>query len=106
MNKLHFDDPYWSVEEMSPKMKTVLKKELLTEITKDHILHNRQWIVIARRMDNDDVIIELSTGEIAVVHLTWSCKPECEGFPRTTIFRDKNEFRNKEMNSVILNHNS
>ena len=68
-----------------------LHEELSLELAERHPLYSVRARAIARRQDNDDVLFELS-GEnapaaFAVVHLTWSGKPDSHsGFPGVELF--------------------
>jgi hypothetical protein len=68
-----------------------LHEELARELSKKHQLYGIRARAIARRQDNDDVLFELS-GEnapaaFAVVHLTWSGKPDqFPEFPSTELY--------------------
>jgi len=57
-----------------------LREELLCELPTQHRLYGVEARAVARRQDNDDVLFELfgseAPAEFAVVHLTWSGKPE------------------------------
>jgi hypothetical protein len=48
-----------------------LQRRLEEEIAPEHELRRRMTRVVARRVDNDDVLAELPDGSVVVVHLTW-----------------------------------
>jgi hypothetical protein len=50
--------------------------ELQRELSPGHSLYGRGIRGIARRHDRDDALFALDEGGWAVVHLTWSAKPE------------------------------
>jgi hypothetical protein len=64
-----------------------LEQELRRELAPDHALFGRSVRAAARRQDRDDVLFELTdTGECAVVHLTWTGRPERPPLPMTRMF--------------------
>jgi hypothetical protein len=72
-DRFQFRVPWYSTEHP-------LHEELALEVSERHPLYGIGARAIARRQDNDDVLFELS-GEnapaaFAVVHLTWSGKPD------------------------------
>lgn len=89
---------------MNQRQREILERELRVEVPAGHLLKSRKWEIIARRMDKDDLVLRLATGQVAVVHLTWSSKVEKDNYPRTILFQDEIEFRNKEMWPVIQDY--
>ena len=69
-----------------------LASQILSELTPDHILFSRQFTPIARRDDQDDVLLQLDDGEIAEMHLTWS-KQVSPSFPGAILYVDVNAWR-------------
>ena len=66
-----------------------LEKELRKEVATTHVLFGVEAISIARRIDNDDVLFYLPKykNPFAVVHLTWSGRPEDNSvFPYTKLY--------------------
>ena len=66
-----------------------LEGELRNEVGEGHPLHGRKAIAVARRQDSDDVLFLLldHPSPFAVVHLTWSGKPERNSnWPQTTFY--------------------
>lgn len=63
------------------------ERELRKEVPSNHLLYDRCWTAraIARRFDCDDVAFELDDG-FAVVHLTWSHRPEPLPFFHAAIY--------------------
>ena len=55
------------------------------------MLPGRPWHVIAKALPDDDVIAERED-EVAVVHLTWTQKPERPPWPLTTFMASADEF--------------
>lgn len=66
-----------------------LVEELEWELHDGHPLSATKPRAVARREDNDDVLFALENGPapFAVVHLTWSGKPEARGWPKFTTYR-------------------
>lgn len=71
----------------------LLESELNREVSEKHILHSVEAVLVARRVDNDDVLFFLpkSKKPFAVVHLTWS-KEDSITFPLTRFFSSLNEW--------------
>jgi hypothetical protein len=72
-----------------------LERELKKELSDGHILLGKPITIVARRKDNDDVLVKVSGDPAlyAVVHLTWSHEkervPTC---PRTTLYASWSEW--------------
>lgn len=67
-----------------------LESELRKEVSDGHPLYGRKAISVARRQDSDDVLFLLLDHQspLAVVHLTWSGRPErTSNWPQTTFYR-------------------
>ena len=79
-------DPW--VPAKSEKVKVGFKMELARELQEGHPLHGSKVSAIGCRGDNDDVLFEIQdgVGRYAVVHLSWSSKPETPPWPHTTYF--------------------
>ncbi|MEZ5022748.1 MAG: hypothetical protein R2728_05695 [Chitinophagales bacterium] len=102
---LKFIDPYWCAMEMEEKSRQAIMDELKLELHDNHILYNEHLDLLARKTNNDDIVLELEDGRIAVVHLTWKSKKETNGYPITSIYKDKLDFWNKKMKQDILEFN-
>gem|GEM_PF-3452353 len=68
-----------------------LHEELAREMSPPHQLHGIAARAVARRQDNDDVLFELfgsnAPADFAVVHLTWSGRPDqFSEFPGTELY--------------------
>lgn len=77
-----------------------LEKELWRELRTDHPLAGCRNKAVARRVDCDDVLFETDCGQglLAVVHLTWSGKPESSPqWPATDFFDGWDDFRTRQM---------
>ena len=70
-----------------------LQQRLETEIQKGHPLFEKDSQVIGRRIDYDDVLVKLSDGKYAKVHLVWGGIPVADSgkFPSTVIFESLND---------------
>jgi hypothetical protein len=79
--------------------RSLLEKELKTELAEGHPLAGLSVKVVARRDDRDDVLVTLDEGEngrIAEVHLTWSGKREADPrWPRTVMFKSMEEWHSQ-----------
>lgn len=71
-----------------------VQNQLELEITELHPLSGTSPIVIGRRVDCDDVIVELSDGSYANVHLVWGTGPGAfpEQYPTFTKYQTLQEF--------------
>lgn len=98
---LNFIEPWWDIMETGD-LGTGIKNELQKELHPGHLLFRRTFEVIAKRQDNDDALLQLDSGELALVHLTWSGKQEKAGYPSTTIYANPIEFGKKTMKRTIV----
>lgn len=64
-----------------------LASEIARELAEGHILKRRAFTVIARRDDQDDVLLALDDGEIAEMHLSWA-RETSPNFPGAMLFVD------------------
>lgn len=75
---------------------SALVAELHRELRKDHVLYGIEADAIAMRRDCDDVLFRINgrPEQYAVVHLTWSGRPDPnKGWPSTDFFRDEEDWR-------------
>jgi hypothetical protein len=72
--------------DMAEQMAAELDEELLREVAPGHPLHERRCIAIAKCEANDDVLFAVGAAGLAVVHLTWSHRPERPPWPTTTFY--------------------
>jgi len=79
-----------------------LMNELKLELSDNHILQNKSVELIARKTNNDDIVLELEDESIAVVHLTWKSKKEDGKYPLTRTYNCKLDFWRNEMKQDIL----
>ncbi|WP_257168202.1 hypothetical protein [Bradyrhizobium sp. SRS-191] len=75
-------------------VRTRFEAELAREIARGHALANLSGSIIAKRDDCDDVLVALSDGRVAVVHLSWSGRREADPrWPRTVIYDSLDDWR-------------
>ena len=94
---LKFMEPYWDALEIEEDHIQTLMNELKLELPPNHILYDKNVALIAKKTNNDDIVLELEDNSIALVHLTWSAKQEATGFPITRIYKDALHFWKNEM---------
>ena len=68
--------------------------EFRRELAPGHLLYNVSVAAIAKRLGDDDVVLELRDGtmRVAEVHLTWRGACESLPWPTTAIFDSLNEW--------------
>lgn len=82
-------DPWWDLRgrgDLEQQQRDALTRELVTELSSAHPLHGQALTVVARSEADDDVLVALSSGGWAVVHLTWSRKAESSPWPSTAYY--------------------
>lgn len=99
--QLKFDPPWEDINEYSQDIRQALLKELKRELHRKHPLYRMGVILIGQRQDNDDILVELEDGRIAVVHLTWKGRSESGPWPSTRVYQDKKDFWDHEMKQDI-----
>ena len=102
---LEFLTPYWDAIEMEDDHIDALLHELSLELPNNHFLKGEEFILIAKKTNSDEIVLELKNGIIAVVHLTWTSKTERDGYPITRIYASEFNFWEKEMKEDILEFN-
>ena len=102
---MRFIDPYRDHIDMEDSTIDSLKNELSLELHAKHKLFNQKYKMIARKINNDDVILKLKDRRIAVVHLTWKSSTEIDGYPITRIYNNEVEFWESEMKMDIVDYN-
>ena len=85
-----FVEPWESIDDSSSV--GILKGEVRKEVAPSHVLFGKCVRAIARRIDCDDVLFELQTGQVACVHLTWSSNQETVPWPSTQIYSSLQAF--------------
>ena len=90
-------EPWMMIPE---EKKSGLEAELKKELRSDHVLSAASCSAIAWRRNCDDVLYATNSthGPLAVVHLTWSGKPDqYPQWPSTRFFASWDAFRTEEM---------
>ncbi|WP_456458998.1 hypothetical protein [Reichenbachiella sp.] len=100
---LNFLDPWWDIME-TPDLGETINIELKKELHQNHKLYDIEYEVLAKRQDNDEILIELNSGELATIHLTWSGKEEQGNFPLTSYFYNHQDFWKRSMKQSIFEH--
>ncbi len=89
-----FDEPWYEIRD--PQQRSALLSELHKEVAKESELRGSAIAPIAARQDCDDVMFAekwadgsgFKFGRCFVVHLTWSGRPEPEGYPSVAEYPD------------------
>jgi hypothetical protein len=92
---IRFIEPWHALDDSHAAESDALVAELRQELTPLHPLFGQPFTAIARRQDCDDVLFRVGVAphRYAVVHLTWTAKPErAPEFPWTEIFNSLDEF--------------
>ena len=77
-----YKEPWFDINEYPRCHKKALEHELLKEVHSGHLLHEIVFKVLAKREDQDEILVE-SENHFFIVHLTWSGKSEINPFPTT-----------------------
>jgi hypothetical protein len=98
----NLSDPFSQISFLLPWEQTTarLELELEKEISPNHPLFGHEVVVIARRIDTDDVLFYIpnSTPPLAEVHLTWKGSTEKNPqLPWTTFYDNVSEWVEKSM---------
>lgn len=70
---------------------TALQRRLEFEVTRLHPLWDRQARIVGRSDANDDVVVAMSGGGFAIVHLVWGETPGDAVWPATYFFTSEDE---------------
>jgi len=96
--KSSFLEPW---EPVLDEWKEQIQGELKKEMQKMHVLYGFEAEPIGKRIDCDDTLFKIKKEEkeaLAVVHLTWSGKPDqFPSYPSTEIYDSWEEFEKKDM---------
>jgi hypothetical protein len=76
-----------------------LEAELATELSTGHPLHGQEIRVVARSEASDDIVVRVSDGNWALVHLTWRNAAETPPWPWTTIYTEPADLE-REVNTT------
>ena len=77
-----YKEPWSDINEYPEKHRAALEAELKAELCEEHILANQDFSVLAKREDQDDVLV-YSGESFYIVHLTWSGRVEEMPYPKT-----------------------
>jgi hypothetical protein len=89
-------EPWYPIEDA--RQRALLQEELDTELSEAHELFGGVVLVIAKRDDQDDILVEIKAGRVAEVHLTWSRQKETNpGWPKTKIFHSLDNWKVERM---------
>ena len=69
-----------------------MQNQLELEVSKKHMLWNKNAKVIGRRIDTDDVIVKTKDNLYATVHLDYGTGPGDEEYPSTEVYKTLAEF--------------
>jgi hypothetical protein len=84
---------------ITPEDGAQLLAELRRELHVSHLLSNKQFQIIARRADSDDVLVILQDNSVAEVHLTWRGNAENDPkWPHTVLFANLDEWMQSTLN--------
>lgn len=101
---LNFVNPWMDAEQLNDRGVS-LKQELLHELHPQHSLFNKNFRILAKRQDNDTILIELENGKLATVHLTWKKTSESGNYPITVFFSSPLDFWKCKMKYDIIEYN-
>lgn len=79
-----FSDPLRDLRS-TPHEAAALHAELMRELAPGHVLHGVDLHVLARAIPQDEAVVETGDGRVALVHLSWSGRPETPPWPRTEL---------------------
>lgn len=86
--------PWWNLEE-NPELRVGIQKELNAEIGPKHPLWGLKPVVFGKCDASDDLVVHLSDGRFACVHLVWQGKIDQipDKFPWATIYESATELQ-------------
>ena len=81
-------DPWWHVAAERPDLATAYERELRAEVGVGHPLFGIAVAAVGKHDGSDGVLFRVLDGSerLAVVHLTWSRRPEPPPWPATEFF--------------------
>lgn len=100
---LCFLDPYIDIDAFDIVPKFIDKKlsETKLKLPEKHILKNETYNLLATHKINEDLILELKDGSVAVINSTKKSKKETDENLVVRIYSNKNEFWREEMKNEI-----
>ena len=87
-------EPWSDINDYPDTHKKILLIEAKKEIDIGHMLFGKEFSVIAKREDCDDILV-LSENNKYIVHLTWSSKKESPPYPNTVRFDTEEELEKR-----------
>ena len=103
-----FDIAYktpWIEVGKSEKVHDFLLEELDRELHTQHPLYGQKVIeILAKRLDNGELLLKLEKEVLAVVDLTWSHQKETGPLPACTFYANKRQFWKERLRPDILGH--
>jgi len=92
-------EPWWQVEAERPDLAAAYEREMRAELGSGHPLFGVPVAAIGKHDGSDDVLFRTldGSGQVAVVHLTWSRHPEPPPWPATTFFAGLEAFARLRM---------
>ncbi len=78
-------EPWSDITEYPEGHREALARELEKELEPNHILYGLSSKVLAKREDQDDILVSNDLGYFTI-HLTWSGKAEISPFPKSERF--------------------
>lgn len=79
------------VADVAEAARTAVVRELARELGRRHSLHGR-CVALAAVGPDDDILVSLDDGRVAVVHLTWRGAVEPPPWPEVVVFADLQAF--------------
>ena len=79
-------EPWSNISEYPEGHIEALARELENELSENHILYDLASKVLAKREDQDEILVTNKLGYF-IVHLTWSGKTEICPFPKLEKFQ-------------------
>lgn len=92
---IRFKPPWTDANDLG-RQGDALKKDLQTKITAGHILFSRGFTVLALRNDNNEIVLGLDDGSIALI------QKEDKDLSVIKIFRNKEDFRKLKLRNDII----
>ena len=89
-----YQEPWSDIKDYPSAHRLALESELKKELSKGHVLFGLHIEVLAKREDNDDILVSTDQGYF-IVHLTWSGKQEKEPFPSIDHFESVEKLKIK-----------
>jgi hypothetical protein len=89
-------EPWYRLDDEEVRLS--FERELQRELSERHVLWKIPVTTIARRYDQDDVLVQMPDGKVAEVHLTWRMEAETDpDWPTTQIYGTIDEWRETSM---------